>query len=114
MTHRMFFVLLALLALLVPACASQQQQLQQKEGVATQTALTRGRFDLDCPSATATVLSSDFIQPAAQGPWMGGLERAEYTIGVAGCNKRTTYIVICQEGTDTCFAANPDGRYRSE
>jgi hypothetical protein len=23
------------------------------------------------PSATATVLSSDFIEPAAQGPWAG-------------------------------------------
>lgn len=114
MHHRLLVVLVGSLVLFVSSCASQQQQLQQKEGIATQTALTRGRFDLDCPSATATVLSSDYIQPVAQGPWMGGLERAEYTVGVAGCNKRTTYVVICQEGTDTCFAANPDGQYRSE
>jgi hypothetical protein len=25
-------------------------------------------------------------------------QRAEYTIGVAGCNQRATYLVICAEG----------------
>jgi hypothetical protein len=25
-------------------------------------------------------------------------QRAEYTIGVAGCNQRRTYLVICAEG----------------
>jgi hypothetical protein len=99
---------------LAAACATQQQQLDAKQDTAMQTALDRGRFDLDCPAATGTVLSRDLIQPALQGPWVGGLERVEYTIGVAGCGKRTTYIVICQEGTDTCFAANPDARYRKD
>jgi hypothetical protein len=41
---------------------------------------------------------------------VSGLTRAEYTVGVAGCNQRTTYVVLCQEGTDTCFAANPEQR----
>jgi len=95
-------------------CATQQQLLQQRQEGAVQTALARGRFDLDCPSATATVLSSDYIQPAIQGPWVAGLNRVEYTVGVAGCNQRTTYVVICQEGTDTCFAANPDARFRQQ
>jgi hypothetical protein len=93
-------------------CATQQQMLASKQGTAVQTALQRARFDLNCPNATATVLSQDFIQPAVQGPWVSGLERAEYTIGVEGCNQRTTYIVMCQVGTDTCFAANPDARLR--
>jgi hypothetical protein len=62
-------------------------------------------------STTATVLSSDYIQPAVQGLWVSGLERVEYTVGVAGCNQRRTYVVICQEGTDTCVAANPDDRF---
>ena len=91
-------------------CATQQQQLQTRQEGAVQTALQRGRFDLNCPSATATVLSRDYIQPAAQGPWMSGLTRVEYTVGVAGCDQRTTYVVLCQEGTDTCFAANPQRR----
>jgi hypothetical protein len=91
----------------VSGCASQQQMLNQRQPSAIETALQRGRFELNCPSATATVLSQDYIQPAIQGPWVGGLNRVEYTIGVAGCNQRTTYVVICQEGTDTCFAAQP-------
>jgi hypothetical protein len=95
-------------------CATQQQMLNQRQPTAIDTALKRARFDLNCPSATGTVLSQDFIQPAVQGPWVAGMTRVEYTIGVEGCNQRTTYVVICQEGTDTCFAANPDSRFRKE
>jgi PBP1b-binding outer membrane lipoprotein LpoB len=105
---------LCALAVLAAGCASQQQMLDQKQPAALQTALARGRFDLNCPEATATVLSQDFIQPAIQGPWVSGLQRAEYTVGIAGCNQRTTLVVICQEGTDTCFAANPDSRFRPQ
>jgi len=95
---------------LLTACSSQKQMLDQGQDEAVQTALTRGRFDMNCPQATATVLSRDFIQPAVQGPWVSGLQRVEYTVGIAGCDKRGTYVVICQEGTGTCFAANPDAR----
>jgi hypothetical protein len=103
---------LILMAAAPMGCATQSQMLTQKQDGAVQTALQRGRFDLNCPEATATVLSKDFIQPAVQGPWAQGLERVEYTVGVAGCNQRTTYVVLCQVGTDTCYAANPDERYR--
>ncbi len=95
-------------------CATQTQMLVQRQDGAVQTALQRGRFDLNCPSATATVLSSDFIQPAVQGPWVNGLERVEYTVGVAGCNQRTSYVVLCQVGTDTCFAAHPSDRFAGQ
>jgi hypothetical protein len=94
------------------ACANQQQMLNDKKSVAVDAALERGRFDLNCPAATAVVLSQDFIQPAVQGPWVGGLDRLEYTVGIEGCGQRTTLIVICQQGTETCFAANPDARFR--
>jgi hypothetical protein len=93
-------------------CATQQQQLQERQPVAIDTALQRGRFDLNCPTATGTVLSQDYIQPAIQGPWVSGMTRVEYTIGVEGCNQRATYIVICQEGTNTCYASSPDARFR--
>jgi hypothetical protein len=106
-----YFVLFAGVSA-IAGCASQQQQLAAKQPAAIETALQRGRFDLNCPAATATVLSQDFIQPAMQGPWVSGLERVEYTIGVEGCNQRTTYIVICQTETATCFAANPEMRGR--
>jgi len=97
---------------LIAACVSQNQMLTQRQDEAVQTALQRGRFDLNCPAATGTVLSSDFIQPAVQGPWVGGgLQRLEYTVGVEGCNQRTTYVVMCQVGTNTCFAAHPNDRF---
>ena len=103
---------LAFLAVAVTTgCATQNQMLAQRQDGAVQTALQRGRFELNCPQATATVLSSDFIQPAVQGPWVSGLERVEYTVGVAGCNQRKTYVVLCQVGTDSCFAAHPGDRF---
>jgi hypothetical protein len=95
-------------------CATQSQQLASRQPAAVQTALERGRFDLNCPSATGTVLSQDYIQPAIQGPWVMGLNRVEYTVGVAGCGQRTTYVVLCQEGTSTCFAADPRDRFQSQ
>jgi hypothetical protein len=97
---------------LAAACATQKQQLTAREPVAVQTALQRGRFDLNCPAATATVLSRDYIQPALQGPWVGGLQRVEYTVGVEGCGQRTTYVVLCQIGTDTCLAVSPEARFQ--
>ena len=110
MTTR-WIALVSLVASLGSGCATQSQMLVQKQDGAVQTALERGRFELNCPSATATVLSSDFVQPAVQGPWVSGLERAEYTVGVAGCNQRATYVVLCQVGTNTCFAADPRERW---
>jgi hypothetical protein len=112
MTQRWTLLVLCAAASLVTACPSQTQTLANKQGAATEAALQRGRFDLNCPSATATVLSSDYLQPAVQGPWVSGLQRAEYTVGVEGCNQRTTYVVLCQVGTDTCFAANPREQFR--
>jgi len=108
MSPRWRFVLVAGLVGLATACQTQQQMLDQGLPRAMETALNRGRFDLGCPDATGVLLSDDFIQPALQGPWIGGLERMEYTIGVQGCGKKTTIISICQQGTGTCFAANPD------
>ena len=93
-------------------CAMQSQQLASRKPAAMETALERGRFDLNCPGATATVLSQDYIQPAVQGPWVMGLSRVEYTVGVEGCNQRTTYVVLCQVGTSTCFAADPRDRFQ--
>ena len=93
-------------------CATEQQMLQQQQATAIDTALQRGRFEMNCPTATAEVLSSDFIQPAIQGgPWMNvqGINRLEYTVGVQGCGQRTTLVVMCQQGSSTCFAANPQG-----
>jgi len=110
MTKPGMLLVLLVAAGLAAACATQKQQLTAREPTAVQAALQRGRFDLNCPAATATVLSRDYIQPAIQGPWVSGLQRVEYTVGVEGCGQRTTYIVMCQIGTDTCLAMSPEAR----
>jgi hypothetical protein len=84
-------------------CASNPEKiLSDEKAKAVQTAVQRGRFEMDCPKATGTVLSSNMLQPIV---W-GGMERAEYTIGVEGCSKRSTYIVVCQIDSVSCFAAS--------
>ena len=86
-------------------CQSATQVLASEQDVAMQAAVRRGQFELSCPSATGTVLSSNVLQPALY----GGLEHAEYTIGVSGCGRRTVYISVCQVGTMACFAASGRG-----
>ena len=107
------FVGAALIAIVALAgCTSQTQMLQNKQAMAIQTALNRGKFDLNCPQATAEVLSSEVTQPAVQGPWLSGIQRAEYTIGVSGCGQRTTFLVLCPQGGESCFAGDPGARIR--
>src|SRR5690349_3067741 len=76
---------------MLAGCESQKQILADEQSVAMQAAVRRGQFELSCPSASRTVLSSTLLQPALY----NGLERAEYTIGVSGCGKRATYISVC-------------------
>jgi hypothetical protein len=94
------------------ACVSDQQVLAEQQGTAVETALARGRFDLNCPTATSILLSSDLIQPAIQGPWVSGVERLEYTVGVQGCGEHTTVVVMCQRGGSGCFATSGDRRFQ--
>jgi hypothetical protein len=105
-TTRTLLAIASLFAI-ATGCQTTQQQLDASQPLAMETALRRGRFQLGCPQATGVLLSDDFIQPAVQGPWVMGLSRLEYTIGIEGCGQRTTLVVMCQEGSETCFAANP-------
>ena len=105
---RILYTLVMLLTLLaISGCASQNQMLDNSQTMAVQTAVSRGQFDLGCPSATGTVISREVVQPVMQGPWVNGIQRAEFTVGVEGCGKRKSYIVICPEGGNGCFAAGP-------
>ena len=112
MSMRLGFCML-FAGLLGVGCVTSTQFLQSKQQMAIQTAETRGQFELNCPAATATLLSSEVVQPAMQGPWVQGIQRAEFTIGVAGCGERRTFVVICPEGGDGCFATGP-GRFTNE
>ncbi len=105
MTHRNLVLLVG--ALLV-GCASEPTFLDSKQGMAVETALARGKFDLNCPAAQGSVLSRQFIQAPMAGPRMAsvGVDRAEYTVGVQGCNQRSTYLVVCSQGTEGCIAGD--------
>jgi hypothetical protein len=99
-------------ALLAAGCASQSQFLDGLQGSALQTAVARAQFEWNCPQATGQILSREVVQPVVQGPWVGGVQRAEYTVGVTGCGQRSTFVVICPEGGGGCFAAGPGGFVR--
>lgn len=107
-TTRHVTAVLAGLVLTV-GCVSQQQMLAAKQQTAMQTAASRGQFDMGCPGAEPILLSQEVTQPALQGPWVGGIEREEYTIGVQGCGQRRTYVVVCPQGGESCFAADSGG-----
>jgi hypothetical protein len=86
-------------------CTSTAQYMQKIEPEAVQTAVNRGKFEMNCPAATGSVISKEMMQPAIQGVRFHGPERAEYTIGVAGCDQRATYLVICPLDGSGCFSA---------
>jgi len=86
------------LAAVFCGCQSQQQMVDEM-------AKQRGRFELNCPTATASVLSKEMIQSEIVNPRWAPPQRAEYTVGVSGCNKRATYLVVCAEGGTGCIAA---------
>ncbi|HEU0273562.1 MAG TPA: hypothetical protein VFQ83_03445, partial [Candidatus Udaeobacter sp.] len=106
---RQRFIFLALASVLATVgCQTQEQMVQGQQGMAVQTALNRARFDMNCSSATGQVLSTNVSQPSIQGRFASayGVQRFEYTVGVTGCGKRRTYIVVCpQNGGGGCFAA---------
>jgi hypothetical protein len=101
-------LLQAFIALLaMTGCAAQSQFLNTKQPMATETVLNRARFEMNCPEATATIISEEVIQPSLRRPWVNGIQRAEYTVGVTGCGKRHTYVVLCPDNSEGCYAAGP-------
>jgi len=87
-------------AIMLSGCESTQQQLASEQSIALQTAVKRGQFELGCPTATGSVLSSSMLQPVL---W-AGTERAEYQVGVSGCDKRAYYVVVCPMDSEGCVA----------
>jgi hypothetical protein len=96
---------IAALGSLVSGCQSQQQVVDEMQADAAHVAQRRGAFELNCPAATASVLSKEMIQSPITNPRWAPPERAEYTVGVSGCNKRATYLVVCAAGGTGCVAA---------
>jgi hypothetical protein len=96
--------MLALMAfnLMMVGCVSDQQLLADDQANAVNVATRRGQFELTCPTATGILLSSNLLQPVL---W-NGIERAEYTVGVEGCGQKSTYVVVCQVNSVSCFAVS--------
>jgi hypothetical protein len=101
------FVLLGLTG----GCASQQQFLSQIEPTALSAVQSRAQFELNCPSVNTSILSSKIIQPIA--PFAGGIQRAEYTVGVEGCGRRSVYMAVCPD-SNNCNAFAQTGRVLEE
>ena len=102
---RGFFVLSTVaVAVLLYGCQSQQQMVDEMQADATQVAKQRGKFELNCPTATAQVLSKEMMQSEIVNPRWAPPQRAQYTVGVSGCDKRATYMVVCAEGGTGCVA----------
>jgi hypothetical protein len=96
---------LTVISVTLCGCQSQQQMVDEMSADATQVAKQRGKFELNCPTATASVLSKEMIQSEIVNPRWAPPQRAEYTVGVAGCDKRATYLVVCAEGGTGCVSA---------
>ena len=97
---------LLLSVVLLFGCQSGPPFIDQMQASAVDMAVRQGAFEMNCPSATGTVLSSQMLQPLVNTFAWTGPERAEYNIGVSGCGKRTSYVVICPDnGSRSCFAA---------
>jgi hypothetical protein len=92
-------------ALLVASCASGPPMIDQMQPEAIAMAQRRGAFEMNCPAATAQMLSRESVQPLVNTFAYSGPVRDEYTVGVTGCGQRTSYVVICPEsGGNGCFA----------
>jgi hypothetical protein len=84
---------------LVAGCATTEQDRQASNQPALDAAIARAANEMNCREATAKVLSR---RASAAGPSYGA-ERYEYTVGVEGCGKSMTSVVVCSAGN--CFVA---------
>ena len=76
---------------------------ERDEQPALDTALARAKFEMNCPDAQGTVLSSKEIEPIS---FRFGVARMEYTIGIRGCGREMTLVSICAEDGSGCVAGN--------
>ena len=91
-------------ALTALGCQTTAQIMDSLQPQAVSVATRRGQFEMNCPAASGQLISREEVQPVIMNPRFGGVVRAEYTVGVAGCGQRATYLVICAEDGTGCFA----------
>lgn len=91
-------ILAAIAALIVSGCASGPPFIDAAQPQALQTAQRRAQFEFNCPAATAQMLSKEMMTSPLEYTRFAPPDRAEYTVGVAGCGQRHTYLVVCTDG----------------
>ena len=97
--------LFAFSALTIPAVLFASQPLEDAlQPSAVKVAQQRGASELGCPAATTEVISKHAIEQSQTTGWYEFPRRAEYTIAVSGCGKRTTYRVACNKFKSACNA----------
>jgi hypothetical protein len=96
-----------LATILLVGCQSTEQWMASARPKAIDAAEKRGRFEMNCPAASAQVLNEQDVQPELRAVRFQAPDRAVFTIGVSGCGKRATYVVVCpDDGSGSCFAAD--------
>jgi hypothetical protein len=90
-------------------CVSDPGPADALQFEAERVALQRGAVELQCPTATAQILSKHRIREAPGADWSEHTHRAAYTIDVAGCEKRRSYSVACDDDRQTICSASPLG-----
>ena len=95
-------LLVASAAVAVSGCAG-TPPAEKYQQAALDTATARARFEMNCPEAQATVLSTKEIEPIS---FRFGVARMEYTIGIRGCGREMTLVTICAEDGSGCVAGN--------
>jgi hypothetical protein len=89
-------------SILLAACATGPPFIDSMQPNAMNMAVRRGAFEMNCQDVKGELLSRETVEPIS---FRFGYERAEYTVGVTGCDKRFTYVVICPDnGSNSCFA----------
>ena len=78
---------------------------EKYQQAALDTATARAKFEMNCPEAQATVLSTKEIEPVS---FRFGVARMEYTIGVRGCGREMTLITLCAEDGSGCVAGGQE------
>ena len=98
-----------LLTIVAVACASGCQTAPPKDSLeakAIATATRHAQFDMNCGTASASLLSHPDVQPNLQGVQGRTVGGTEFTVGAFGCNQQGTYLVICPGNGGDCFVAS--------
>ena len=69
---------------------------------AVHAAEQRGADQLGCPAATAHVTRKEAIEEGQATGWYDPPHRALYTVDVAGCGKKVSYLVSCDSQVKGC------------